>query len=70
MSLVLASIPFYVKYVLQVPDAQATLLFASVLLIAIAAIGVWARLVKRHSVIPVWRAALVVLAVSFIPLYL
>jgi GPH family glycoside/pentoside/hexuronide:cation symporter len=69
MSLVLASIPFYVKYVLQVADAQATLLFATVLLIAIAAIGVWARLVKRYAVVPVWRAALVVLAVSFIPLY-
>lgn len=69
MSLVLAAIPFFVKYVLQVPDAQATLLFAAVLLIAIAAIGVWALLVKRYSVVPVWRAALLVLAVGFIPLY-
>ena len=69
MSLVMASIPFFVKYVLNVPDAQAAFLFVSVLLIAIAAIGGWARLVKRYAVVPVWRAALLVLAVSFVPLY-
>ena len=33
MSLVLASLPFFVKYTLQIPDAQSTILFASVLLI-------------------------------------
>ena len=69
MSLVLASLPFFVKYGLKIPDGQATILFASVLLIAIGCVAVWARLVKKYALIPVWRAALASLAVAFIPLY-
>ncbi len=69
MSLVLASMPFFVKYALAIPDSQSTLLFAAVLLIAIGCVTIWARLVRRHSLIPVWRAALATLMVAFIPLY-
>jgi GPH family glycoside/pentoside/hexuronide:cation symporter len=69
MSLVLASIPFYVKYSLKVPDGQATILFATVLLIAMGAVAIWAKLIKKYTLIPVWRAALMILGVSFIPLY-
>ena len=69
MSLVLASMPFFVKYRLQIPDSQATMLFASVLLIAIGCVAIWARWVKKFALIPVWRAALACLAVAFVPLY-
>jgi len=69
MSLVLASMPFFVKYTLRLKDTQSTLLFAAVLLIAIGCVAVWARLVRRFSLIPVWRSALITLAVAFIPLY-
>ena len=69
MSLVLASLPFFVKYTLQIPDSQSTILFASVLIIAIGCVAVWARLVRKYTVIPVWRAALATLAASFVPLY-
>ncbi len=69
MALVLASLPFFVKYTLKIPDNQSTFLFASVLIIAIACVAVWARLVKKYTLIPVWRVALIALAVAFIPLY-
>lgn len=69
MSLVLASLPFFVKYTLQIPDSQSTILFASVLLIAIAGVAFWAWLVRKYSLIPVWRMALAALALAFIPLY-
>ena len=69
MSLVLASMPFFVKYTLDIPHGQSTLLFASVLLIAIGCVSIWARLVRKHSVIPIWRIALATLVVAFIPLY-
>jgi GPH family glycoside/pentoside/hexuronide:cation symporter len=69
MSLVLAAMPFFVKYTLAIPDSQSTMLFAAVLLIAIACVTIWARLVRRYTLIPVWRAALATLAVAFIPLY-
>ncbi len=69
MSLVLAGLPFFVKYTLQIPDAQSTFLFASVLLIAIACVVLWAWLVRKHQLLPVWRIALGALALAFIPLY-
>jgi GPH family glycoside/pentoside/hexuronide:cation symporter len=69
MSLVLVSMPFFAKYTLKIKDSQSTLLFAAVLLIAIGCVAVWARLVRRFSLTPVWRAALITLAVAFIPLY-
>jgi len=66
---VLASMPFFVKYTLRIKDSQSTLLFASVLIIAIGCVAVWARLVRKFSLIPVWRAALLTLAVAFVPLF-
>ena len=69
MSLVLASLPFFAKYTLGIPDSQSTILFASVLIIAIACVAVWAKLVRKFGLIPVWRAALAALAAAFALLY-
>lgn len=69
MALVMASLPFYVKYKLQIPNSQSTILFASVLLIAIGGVAIWAKLVKRYGLMPVWRTSLAALAVAFVPLY-
>ncbi len=69
MSLVLASMPFYVKYSLGLSEGQTTFLFASVLLIAIGCVAVWAYLVRKFSLLPVWRIALISLAAAFVPLY-
>ena len=69
MSLVLAALPFFVKYTLNIPSGQSTILFASVLLIAIGCVSVWAWLVRKYKLIPVWRAALAALGLAFIPLY-
>lgn len=69
MALVLATMPFFVKYALKLSESQTTFLLAAVLIIAIACVAIWARLVKRYGLMPVWRASLVVLAIAFIPLY-
>jgi GPH family glycoside/pentoside/hexuronide:cation symporter len=69
MSLVLASVPFYVEYALGLSSGQSTFLLAAVLAIAIGGVAVWAWLVRRFSLIPIWRAALAVLAITFVPLY-
>jgi len=69
MSLVLASMPFFVKYALKLSESQTTFLFAAVLLIAIGCVAIWARWVRKYSLMPVWRASLITLAVAFIPLY-
>lgn len=69
MSMVLASVPVYVKYALGLSSGQSTFLLAAVLLIAIAAVAGWAWAVRKYSLLPVWRVALGVLTVTFIPLY-
>jgi GPH family glycoside/pentoside/hexuronide:cation symporter len=69
MSLVLVSMPFFVKYTLGLGSTQQTILFAAVLLIAIGCVSIWAWLVRKYTLMPVWRAALATLAVAFIPLY-
>ena len=69
MSLVLASVAFYVEYALGLSGGQSTFMLAAVLLVAIAGVAVWAWLVNKFLLIPVWRASLAVLAVTFIPLY-
>ncbi len=69
MALVLAAMPFYVKYALKIADAQSTILFASVLLIAIGCVVLWAWFVRKFELLRIWRIALGVLAVAFVPLY-
>ena len=69
LSLVLAAVPFFAKYTLNISDSQQTLLFGSVLLVAIGCVSVWAAMVRKHSLVSVWRAALLVLALAFIPMY-
>jgi len=69
MSLVLASMPFFVKYALNLSGSETTFLLAAVLLIAIGCVAIWARWVKKYSLMPVWRASLLALAVAFVPLY-
>ena len=69
MSLVLASVAFYVQYALGLSSGQSTFLLATVLIIAIAGVAVWAWLVRKFSLLPIWRTALAVLAITFVPLY-
>ncbi len=69
MSLVMASVVFYVEYALGLSSGSSTFLLAAVLVVAIAGVALWAWLVRKFSLIPVWRAALAVLAFTFIPLY-
>jgi GPH family glycoside/pentoside/hexuronide:cation symporter len=69
MSLVMASVAFYVEYALGLSSGQSTFMLATVLIIAIVAVAVWAWLVKKFSLLPIWRTALAVLTITFIPLY-
>jgi GPH family glycoside/pentoside/hexuronide:cation symporter len=69
MSLVMASVAFYVEYALRLSSGQSTFLLATVLIIAIAGVAVWAWLVRKFSLLPIWRTSLAVLAVTFVPLY-
>ena len=69
MSLVLAGLPIYAKYTLGIGSGQQSLLFGGVLLVAIGAVALWANWVKKYELVRVWRAAIAVLALAYIPLY-
>ena len=69
MSLVMAGLPFFAKYTLGISSLQQTMLFGAVLLIAVGCVALWAWMVRKFGLIPIWRLALISLAVAFIPLY-
>lgn len=62
--LLLAGIPFYIKYALNQPDAMATILSACVFVSAIPSMYIWYRLINRLGTLKVWRLALLWLALS------
>ena len=69
MSLVLSGMPFFAKYTLGIDSGKTTFLFAAVLIIAIGCVAVWAMLVRKRALIPVWRIALGSLVIAFVILY-
>ena len=69
MSLVMAGLPIYAKYTLQISSGQQSLLFGRVLLVAIGSVAVWANWVRKYDLVKVWRIALGTLALTYIPLF-
>lgn len=69
MSLVMASMTFYAQYALKIGSLETTALFGTVLVVAIGAVWLWARFIKKSETVKVWRWALLALCVAFIPLY-
>lgn len=69
MGLVMASVPFFITYTLEVPESQGTYLLGTVILVSILAVVFWSNMVKKFGTVPIWRAAFITLALAFIPLY-
>lgn len=67
--LLLAGIPFFIKYALGLPDSGATFLSASVFVVAIPFMAVWYRLINRLGALRAWRIALTWLGLALIPMY-
>lgn len=68
-ALISQALPFYVKYTLGLGGSTTTIMLAIVLGVAVIGILVWSRLVKRFSVMRIWRIGFMVMAVGFIPLF-
>jgi len=62
-------IPFYAKYVLRIPDAQVTVLLASIFVSVIPLVAVWYRIVKRMDPVKAWRLSLAAYGLSVVPLW-
>ena len=67
--LLLAGIPFYIKYYLEEPDAMATILSASVFVTAIPSMFLWYKLINKFGTLKIWRLALLTLGLSLVPLF-
>ncbi|HLS45054.1 MAG TPA: MFS transporter [Ornithinicoccus sp.] len=70
MGLVLTGVQLYVRYSLGLPVAHAMYLQGVVILATAGFLAVWARVVRLKGAPFAWRLALVLLALSFLPLFL
>lgn len=69
LGVALAAMQLYVKYSLGLPVASTFTVMGVVVVVAIAAIGPWTRVITRSGAPAVWRAGYVFLALGFVPLY-
>lgn len=69
LGLVQSGVSFYVKYHLNEGSIGATILLGIVILSAIIFIPFWVKIVKKASLMPAWRSALLICAVGVVPLY-
>lgn len=69
LGLMQAGVPFYVKYHLGESDGSATIMLGVLIVAAIAFMPLWVKIVKKLTLIPAWRLALLLTAISIIPLY-
>ena len=63
-ALLLAGIPFFIKYTLRQDDGMATILSACVFVSAIPSMYLWYRLINKLGTLKVWRIALLWLALA------
>jgi GPH family glycoside/pentoside/hexuronide:cation symporter len=68
-ALLIAGVQYYVTYRLELAPATATVLLGTVIVASALFLLPWSRRVHRHGPVTVWRTALVVFAVAFVPLY-
>jgi len=63
------SVAFYTKYVLNAEGMASTIMLASVIVVAIAAVPVWVKIIGKLHLTKTWRLTFVCVTVSLIPLY-
>jgi len=63
------SVAFYSKYVLGAEGMASTIMLAAVIVVAIAAVPVWVKILGKLRLTKTWRLTFVCVTVSLIPLY-
>lgn len=69
LGLVQSGVSFYVKYYLGESGMGSTILLGVCIVSAIIFIPLWVKIVKKISLMPAWRIALLISAVGIVPLY-
>lgn len=68
-SLIMQVFPLFVKYSLQLNSDMTTVLMGSVFGATIVSIGLWSLVAKKFRLLSMWKAALMMFTLSFIPMY-
>ncbi|MGI6316410.1 MAG: MFS transporter [Christensenellales bacterium] len=66
--IMMAAIPFFVKYTLQLPDSSAAFITGPVFIAAIPAVFGWSAIARKIGAVKTWRLAMVWMGASFIPM--
>lgn len=69
LGLVQAGVPFYVKYQLGEGGIAATIMLGVTIITTILFIPLWVQIIKKMTLMPSWRIALIVISISVVPLY-
>jgi len=67
--LMMAGIPFFVEYSLGLGAGETTIMLGVVIGLAILSLPVWFMGIKRFTLVPMWRLALAILTVAFVPMF-
>ena len=68
VALLMASMMFFAHYALNLSSVETMIVFATVLVVAMGSVPVWTIFIKKYSVLPVWKFALIGVGIAFIPL--
>ncbi len=69
LGLIQAGVPFYTKYVLKVGGTGQMIMLGTVIGSAILFIPLWVLIIRKLTLMPAWRLALILMAVFVAPLY-
>jgi len=68
-ALLLAAIPFYITYALDLGGAAASILLGTVFVTATVSLFGWMAIIKKFSLLPVWRISLGLFTLALLPFY-
>jgi len=63
------SVAFYTRYVLEADGMASTIMLAAVIIVAIIAVPVWVKIIKKLGLMKAWRSTFICVALPLIPLY-
>jgi len=68
VALLMASMMFFANYTLNLTATETMIVFATVLVVAMLTVPLWTYFIRKYSVVPVWKMALIGVGLAYIPL--
>lgn len=68
-NVLMAAMPFFIRYALRLPDGDATFLTASVFVVAIPFMALWSLIIKHIGALKAWRFSLAFMGCALVPMF-